>query len=198
MKLSQYAKQQGISYKTAWRWFKAGQLDAYQTQTGTVIVREPEHVISQVSRIALYARVSSVDQRAELDRQVERLKDYAVAKGYQISMIVSEIASGFNDQRPKLLKLLVDRSIGRIVVERRDRLAQLGYPYIEELLAAQDRHLEVIFPDDIGEESAGDAASALSCMVAHLYGRKYNKRRTEKIRLYVEQLLAAEDVHAAL
>ena len=41
MKLSQYAKKAGISYKTAWRWYKAGTLDAYQTPTGMVVVRDP-------------------------------------------------------------------------------------------------------------------------------------------------------------
>jgi predicted site-specific integrase-resolvase len=41
MKLSQYAKQVGISYRTAWRWFKAGEIEGYQTHTGTVIITEP-------------------------------------------------------------------------------------------------------------------------------------------------------------
>ena len=41
MRLSQYAKQMGVSYKTAFRWWKAGKLDAYQLDTRTVIVREP-------------------------------------------------------------------------------------------------------------------------------------------------------------
>ena len=65
MRLSQYAKQMGVSYKTAFRWWKAGKLDAYQLDTGTVIVREPVATQSPTI-VALYARVSSADQKEDL------------------------------------------------------------------------------------------------------------------------------------
>jgi putative resolvase len=72
MKLSTYAKQMGVTYKTAWQWWKAGQLDAYQLPTGTVIVREAKPAASGV---ALYARVSSADQKDDATRQLERLRE---------------------------------------------------------------------------------------------------------------------------
>ena len=59
MKLSTYAKQLDISYRTAFRWYLTGKLDAYQTDTGTIIVREK---VDTPRGIALYARVSSADQ----------------------------------------------------------------------------------------------------------------------------------------
>lgn len=96
MKLSTYAKQHGISYKTAWRWYKAGTLDAYKTATGTVIVRDPRQIQQSTGRIALYARVSSAGQKEDLIRQLERLKDYAAVRGYQVAKEVTEIASGLN------------------------------------------------------------------------------------------------------
>ena len=91
MKLSAYAKQLGISYKTAWRWYTDGKLDAYQAESGTIIVRD---AVALPSGIALYARVSSAEQKPDLERQMERLRDYASAKGYQIDKAVMEIASG--------------------------------------------------------------------------------------------------------
>jgi predicted site-specific integrase-resolvase len=189
MKLSRYAKQQGISYKTAWRWYKAGQLDAYQTETGTVIVRDPVSIHASTGRIALYARVSSADQKADLERQVERLKTYATAKGYQVSKIVSEIASGLNDHRPKLLKLLCDPSIGTIVVEHRDRLTRFGYHYIDQLLSIQGRRLEVILPSDTDTEFVDDFVSVITSMAARIYGRRHSKRRAEQIKQCVEQAM---------
>jgi predicted site-specific integrase-resolvase len=60
MKLSEYAKQVGVTYKTAYQWWKAGQLDAYQLPTGTIIVREPKIAATGA---ALYARVSSAEQK---------------------------------------------------------------------------------------------------------------------------------------
>ncbi len=74
MRLSQYAKQIGVSYKTAFRWWKAGKLDAYQRDTGTVIVREPAQQ-PDAGGVALYARVSSADQQEDGERQMQRLKD---------------------------------------------------------------------------------------------------------------------------
>src|SRR5215471_14926501 len=100
MKLSAYAKQVGVTYKTAWQWWKAGQLDAYQLPTGTIIVREPQ--TAPAAGVALYARVSSADQKDDATRQMQRLRDYAAARGYQVTAEVTEIASGLNDDRPKL------------------------------------------------------------------------------------------------
>ena len=85
MKLSQYAKHTGVSYKTARRWYKAGTLDAYKTETGTVIVRDTSDPKPVTGRIALYARVSSIGHKDDLDRQITRRKDYAAANGYQVS-----------------------------------------------------------------------------------------------------------------
>src|SRR5215467_7939673 len=109
MKLSEYARQVGVTYKTAYHWWQAGQLDAYQLPTGTIIVREARPVASGV---ALYARVSSADQKEAATRQMERLKEYAAARGYQVIAEVIEIASGLNDDRPKLKKLLTNPKVG--------------------------------------------------------------------------------------
>src|SRR5712691_10070994 len=107
MKLSEYAKQQGISYRTAFRWWQAGQIPGYQAATGTIIVHDPQAVPAAAAaaaapqRVAIYARVSSHEHQANLDRQAERLLSYCAAKGYQVSKVVKEIASGVNDSRPK-------------------------------------------------------------------------------------------------
>src|SRR5713101_7990043 len=108
----------GVTYRTAFRWWKAGRLDAYQIETGTIIVREPA-TAQESARVALYARVSSADQQEDLSRQMQRLKDYAASKGYQVTKMVSELASGLNDRRPKLMKVLTDASVGIVVIEHR-------------------------------------------------------------------------------
>jgi putative resolvase len=190
MKLSAYAKKLGISYKTAWRWYADGKLDAYQADTGTIIVREK---VDTPSGIALYARVSSADQRDDLDRQVDRLRDYATAKGYQIDKIVSEIASGLNDTRPKLTSLLVDKSIGVIVVEHRERLTRFGFNYIANLLDIQGRRVEVIFPDETKDDLVQDFIAIITSMCARIYGRRGNKNRSERIRECIEKAAQREE-----
>ena len=188
MRLSQYATKMGVSYRTAFRWWKAGKLDAYQLDTGTIIVREP--VSAQVpANVALYARVSSADQNEDLERQMQRLKDYAAAKGYRVTRTVSELASGLNDSRPKFLKLLTDASIGTIVVEHRDRATRFGLAYIEQLMAMQGRRLEVIFPSDTDTDLVDDFIAVITSMASRIYGRRTSKRRAEKIKQCVEHAM---------
>src|SRR5574337_734217 len=99
MKLSEYAKQQGINYRTAFRWWKAGLLPGYQAATGTIIVQAPKPEKHGAPRVAIYARVSSAENRPNLESQAERLVAYCAAKGYQVSKIVKEVGSGINDAR---------------------------------------------------------------------------------------------------
>lgn len=193
MKLSQYAKQAGISYKTAWRWYKAGTLDAYQTPTGMVVVRDPQMERIGTGRIALYARVSSADQKSDLERQVQRLRDYAAARGYQVAKEVTEIASGLNDSRPKFLKLLADPTIGTIIVEHKDRSTRFGWNYITTLMEAQGRRMEAVFPDETKDDLVNDFVSIITSMAARMYGRRGSKRRAERIKYCVEQVMQTED-----
>jgi putative resolvase len=193
MKLSQYAKRTGISYKTAWRWYKAGTLDAYQTPTGMVVVRDPQLERTGTGRIALYARVSSADQKSDLERQVQRLRDYAAARGYQVAKEVTEIASGLNDSRPKFLKLLADPTIGTIIVEHKDRSTRFGWTYITTLMEAQGRRMEAVFPDETKDDLVNDFVSIITSMAARIYGRRGSKRRAERIKQCVEAVMKEED-----
>src|SRR5215469_14326453 len=174
MKLSDYAKQVGVTYKTAWQWWKAGQLDAYQLPTGTIIVREPQ---SAASGVALYARVSTAGQKEDAVRQMQRLRDYAAARGYLVVAEVTEIASGLNDERPKLKQLLTNRQVGVLVVEHRDRLTRFGYGYITSLLAFEGRRVEAIYPSDTGDGLVDDFVAVITSMAARIYGRRTSKRR---------------------
>src|SRR5262249_57722052 len=101
--------------------------------------------------VALYARVSSASQKDDMARQLQRLRDYAAARGYQVVAEVTEIASGLNDKRPKLTKLLTDARVGILVVEHQDRLTRFGYGYIATLLEHEGRRVEAVFPTDTGD-----------------------------------------------
>ena len=124
MKLSSYAKKLGIHYNTAYRMFKRGQIAGYQLPTGTVIIEEPvaQSVISEPRPqfVAVYARVSSSENKENLDTQAERLISWCNAQGWSVGKVVKECGSGVNDQRPKFLALLANPTIGRIVVAHKD------------------------------------------------------------------------------
>ena len=100
MKLSAWAKEQGIGYLTAWRWFKNGTLPvpAVQLKTGTILVTPQK---AKEGKTAIYARVSSADQKGDLDRQVARLIKFANANRLKVALTITEIGSGLNGHRKK-------------------------------------------------------------------------------------------------
>ena len=111
MKLREWEDKQGMSYRTALRWFHGGTLpvEAEQMASGTIIVKL-EPVLGD-QKAALYARVSSSDQKTNLDSQLVRLTHFAVENKLSIAALITEVGSAMNGKRPKLLKLLRDQSI---------------------------------------------------------------------------------------
>ncbi len=97
--------------------------------SGTIIITDEDNSKPDL-RACIYARVSSAQNKDNLDRQAERLKDYAIARGYKIYKIVKEIGSGLNDNRKKLAKILVDPNYNILIVEHKDRLARFGTNYL--------------------------------------------------------------------
>lgn len=103
--------------------------------------------------------------------------------------MVQEIGSGLNDRRPKFLKLLTDPSIGVIILEHRDWGARFGLIYIEQLLAMQGRQLEVVFPKDTDDDLVNDFVSIITSMAARIYGRRNSRRKAERIKQCVEEVM---------
>lgn len=188
MKLSKYAEKLGIKYKTAWLWYSQGKLKGYQTPTGTIIVTEfDKESNTEECKVATYARVSSHEMKENLERQSQRLNDYCAAKGYQIKYEIKEIASGLNDSRPKLLKLLQDKEISIIVVEHKDRLTRFGANYIQTLLQIQGRSLEVINEaNSDSEDLLNDLTSVIYSFCARMYGRRRAKNKADLIKNTLE------------
>ncbi|NCS78432.1 MAG: recombinase family protein [Microcystis aeruginosa K13-07] len=161
MKLSDYAKKTGISYRTAWRWWKQGNLTGYQLPSGTIIITDDNH--SKPDLIAcIYARVSSAENKDNLDRQADRLKDYAVARGYKIYKVVKEVGSG--------------------IVEHKERLARFGTNYLEILLKELDKKVEIVNQsEDKQDELMSDLIAIITSFCSRIYGLRRSKRKTEKI-----------------
>ena len=184
MKLSEYAKRNNITYRTAQNHWKNGLLNGKQLATGTIVIfdEDSEAVKNKILQVATYARVSSSQNKDNLDKQQERLIDYANAKGYKTLYNIKEIGSGLNDSRPQLIKLLRCSQIDIILVEHKDRLTRFGFKYIEELLDIQGRKIEVInnIIDD-KDDLIQDFISVITSFCARIYGQRRCKRQTEKL-----------------
>ncbi|MFW9780585.1 MAG: IS607 family transposase [Candidatus Heimdallarchaeota archaeon] len=180
MKLSTWAKEIGITYNAAWRMFKAGKIPhpTWQLPTGTIIVDTTQKPSPQ--QVAIYARVSSHDQKADLNRQISRLRNYCAYHGLTITKEIAEIGSGLNGKRRKLLRLLADNANAVLVVEHRDRLTRFGFEYLEASLHATNRKILVINETECHDDLVQDIIDVLTSFCARLYGKGSAKRRAMK------------------
>lgn len=178
LKLSEYAKKNSITYQTAWNHFKQGKIpNARQLSSGTVVIDDEDTKSNDY--VVIYARVSSSENKSNLDIQCQRLCDYCNAKGWIVNEVVKECASGLNDNRPKLSKIFKERKATKLVIEHKDRLTRFGFHYIE--LLYPECEIVVINPCEDKEELFEDFVSLVTSFCARIYGRRRTKRKTEDI-----------------
>ncbi|MHB1502935.1 MAG: recombinase family protein [Acidimicrobiales bacterium] len=112
MNLKQWAESQGIHCHTAYRWFHNGTPPVPATRVGprTIIVNAEAPPPKTAAGFALYARVSSHDQRAGLDRQVASLSEWAAKAGVSVIRVEAEAEAGsaMNGARRKVRCMLSD------------------------------------------------------------------------------------------
>lgn len=185
MKLSQWAKLNGIHYNTAYRWFHKGTLpvSAYQLDTGTIIVEESKTSIENIeNKIVIYARVSSHNKKDDLQRQADRCVEFCNAKGLEIEKIYKEIASGTNDNRPQFWKM-INSNPTHIIVEHKDRLTRFGFNYLEQLLGKINCKLIVMNRDAEDEtDLIKDMISIITSYCCRLYGIRRGQNKTNIIK----------------
>lgn len=181
-RISTYAKLQGRTYRTIWDWIAKGLVKTEKDATGHTWIIEDESNPKKELDVVVYARVSSSENKDNLDTQAERLISYCNAKGYKVKKVVKEIGSSLNDNRPKLEKILLDKGIDIIVVEHKDRLARFGLNYIQKLLELDGRKIEIVNEiEGEKEDLVQDFISIITSFCARIYGNRRSKRATEKL-----------------
>jgi putative resolvase len=143
--------------------------------------QKPRSELKQ-NRVAIYSRVSSSENKENLNRQSLRLTEYAIANGYQIVRNVKEIGSGLNDNRKQLEALLQQDDYNILLVEHKDRLARFGTHYLDVLLLRLGVQLEIVNLADNGrDELMQDLVAVVTSFAARLYGQRRAARKTERI-----------------
>ena len=181
IKLSKWAKLNGVCYQTAFNWFKQGKLaDAVQLDTGSIFIEQDlEGTKSQ--NVVIYARVSNQSCKLEMNYQIERIQNYCNSKGFIVNKIYKEVASGMNDNRKELWKMLESKP-AIIVIENKDRLTRFGFNYLKKLLESRGTLIEVINPNDNDEQDLiKDMISIVTSFCCRLYGLRRAKNKRNKI-----------------
>jgi len=182
MKLSQWAKENGICYITALSWFHDGRIpNSRQISTGTILVDKTINNENK-ERNCIYARVSNQSRKKEIQYQIDRILTFSIAKGISIDKIYKEIASGMNDNRKQLWKML-DSNPTTIIIENKDRLTRFGFNYLEKLLKRQGCNLIVINKDSEDESDLlKDFVSIITSFCCRLYGLRRGQNKAKKIK----------------
>jgi putative resolvase len=176
--LADWAKSVGVNRHTAYRWFRDGTLPVPAERVGRLIlVKAAGSPSAAAAGVVVYARVSSHDQRWDLDRQVAGVTAWATERDLEVGQVVCEVGSGLNGKRPKLRGILSDPDAMVIVVEHRDRLARLGVEHLEAALSAQGRRIVVADPGETTDDLVRDMIEVLTSMCARLYGRRGARNR---------------------
>ncbi|MGI5239109.1 IS607 family transposase [Dactylosporangium sp. CA-139066] len=182
MKLKEWAATTGISYATARRRYESGTLPVPTYRLGRlIVVGEPlTPARSDAGLVVVYARVSSVDQKADLDRQVARVTVWATGQRLAVDRVVTEVGSALDGHRKKFLALLRDPAATTIVVEHRDRFVRFGAEYVEAALTAQSRRLLVVDPAEVDDDFVRDVTEILTSPCVRLYGRRAAVNRVRR------------------
>jgi len=190
IKISDYAKRMSLHMRTVYRYFHDGKLEGFQDEsTKSIFIKnpfredKPKEKADGLVRVILYARVSSSENRKNLESQMNRLRGYAAAKGYLVIQEVQEVGSGLNDGRKKLNKILENpTNFDVLLVEHKDRLTRFGFTYIELLLQNVNKCVEVINEVSSDKEDLiQDFVSVITSFCARIYGRRRSQRITEKM-----------------
>ena len=132
----------------------------------------------------MLARCSTAKQKENLERQKDRLRKHAESKGYKY-MMIDEIASGINEKRNgihKLIKMCFEGKVERILIEYKDRLARFGYEYLDAIFKNLEITVEVIETKEkkYEEELAEDIMKILTCYSARFYGARGGRKKKNK------------------
>jgi len=195
--LKQASKMLGVSTKTLQRWDNAGKIKTFRTEGNHRRIYESEILRLQKKQpplsCVIYARVSSRKQQTDgnIERQKERLVEYARTQGYVIQRVFCETASGLNENRKqleKLLRLVIEHQIDIVLIEFKDRLARFGYRYLVQLIESHGAKVEIVtheeVPKDATQELVEDMLAIVTCFSAKLYGQ----RSQQLLKLIVKAL----------
>ena len=180
IKLSTWAKLHEYTYRGAFGLFKRGGIpNSYQTKSGSIFVEIEDNILSKPEYNVVYARVSSSENKNNLDSQSKRVIQFCNVKGWVVHEVIKECASGLNDKRPKLQKIFKENKATRIIIEHKDRLTRFGFEYIKSLFDG-----EIIIINEVDDDKADliqDFVSLVTSFCSRLYGQRRSKRCTEKL-----------------
>jgi len=185
--IGEFAKLIGKTQQTLRNWDNSGKLKpAYITDGGHRMYSQKQlnqvlGIEPQKRTVIGYCRVSSQKQKDDLERQIKYVKEYMIAKGYQFE-IITDIGSGINYNNKglnKLIDMVTDRKVSKIVIFYKDRLVRFGFELIENICTKFGTEIEIIDNTEKTEEQelVEDLIQIVTVFSCRLQGKRANKAK---------------------
>jgi predicted site-specific integrase-resolvase len=170
------------------RWDRLGTLKAYRTQTNRRYYTENQILEfkglapkEENKKIITYCRVSSNNQKQDLNNQHQILSEYCSNRGYKNVEFLNEIGGGLNFNRKLFNKILSDIMLGKVsklIVAHKDRLCRFGFDMINNICQKYNCEIEILDNTALSpkQEMVQDLMTIIHCFSSRLYGlRNYRK-----------------------
>ncbi|MCD6538893.1 IS607 family transposase [Candidatus Bathyarchaeota archaeon] len=187
--MKEASKLLGVHIRTIQKWDKAGKIRCVRTIGGKRRVPESEIKrilgIHEERKIIGYARVSSHTKKDDLERQIELIKSYAKERSWEVE-VLKDIGSGLNESRrnfQKLLRMVMNREVSKVIVSYPDRLTRFGFKILEEFFKSYGTQIVIINCEE--KSPREELVEDLITIVSHLAGKLYGMR-SHKYRMVVE------------
>lgn len=188
--IGEFAKEIGKTPQTLRNWDKSNTLKpSHITKGGTRYYSQDQlnHFLNvnkvnhKPKKVIGYCRVSSHKQKDDLERQVENVKTYLIAKGYSFE-IITDIGSGINYNKKglnQLIDMITNSEVEKIVVLYKDRLLRFGFEIIENLCSKYETTIEIIDNTEKTEEQelVEDLIQIVTVFSCRLQGKRANKAK---------------------
>jgi predicted site-specific integrase-resolvase len=186
--IGEASKALGVSISTLRRWEGEGQLVPERTTGGQrrydLAKLKPEMFLAppMERKTVAYARVSSHDQKDDLERQKQVLELYCAAQGWTFE-VIADLGSGMNYNKKGLKRLLdaiIDGEVGRLVITHKDRLLRFGAELVFAICEAKDVEVLILNKGEdtsFEEDLAKDVLEIITVFSARLYGSRSRKNQ---------------------
>ena len=187
-----FAELLGVSVKTLQRWDRDGILKENRTPTDRRYYTYDQYLQfkgiqteNDIRDTVIYARVSTRNQKDDLQNQVEFLKQFCNAKGIIVNQCIEDFGSGLNYNRKKWNKLLdevMENKIKTIVISNKDRFIRFGYDWFEKFCEKFNTKIIIVNNETLSpnEELVQDIISILHVFSCRLYGLRKYKNQIEE------------------
>lgn len=180
--IGELSELKAVSVDTIRRWEREGKISSVRTDGGHRRYRLSDFVEQKSGKTIAYARVSSHDQKGDLDRQDAALSGYCQSMGWDYE-VIRDLGSGMNYRKKGLIKLLttiLDGGVARLIVTHKDRLLRFGSELIFSVCEYHDVEVVILNKRDdatFEEDLASDVLEIITVFSARLYGSQSNKNK---------------------